>query len=283
MEGKLWLAIMLAITASACLNVGKAMQKWKVKVLRQGVFKPENRKDFSLWICGVLLTMAATPLFSLALNNTDKPSLVSAMNGMGMIGLVLFAWLVLREKIGAQEISGALLVFAGATVMGLYETNPQHGQTINLHGLLFIEVILLGLCGPAAYLSWRTRKLHGLAFGTLVGILLGTAVILGKLALVQAGNDFIGQLKNPYPYAALLVGLGALILTQFAFWRSSAMVVVPTMNSLMILSPALFQYFALDQTLKAPQYPAIIIIVIGVVLLTATERADKLEGRPNRA
>jgi drug/metabolite transporter (DMT)-like permease len=281
MEGKLWLAITLAIVASANLNVGKAIQKWKVKVLgdRRQLLAPGHRKDFVVWICGVLLTMSATILYSLALKYSPKPSLVSSMNGVGMIGLVLFAWLVLKERLGIQEFAGAALVLIGATVMGLFEVPPRLGQHINLEGMIFIEAILLAIAGPAAYWSWRTHKLHGLAFGTLVGILLGTAVIFGKLALVAAGNDFIGQLKTPYPYVALFVGLIALILTQLAFWRSTAMVVVPTMNSVMILSPALFQYFVLNQTMQPLQYLASALIVGGVVCLTATEKADKLEGR----
>jgi drug/metabolite transporter (DMT)-like permease len=281
MQGKLWLAITLAIIASANLNVGKAIQKWKVKVLgdRKQLFAPAHRKDLVIWICGVLLTMSATILFSLALQQAEKPSLVSSMNGIGMIGLVIFAWLVLKEKLGVQELAGAALVFAGTTVMGVFEVPLVGEQHIDLKGLIFIEAILLAIFGPAAIISWRIRKFHGLAFGTLVGILLGTAVILGKLALVQGGNSFTGQLTNGYPYAALIVGLFALILTQLAFWRSTAMVVVPTMNSIMILSPALFQYFALHQTMQPMQYLAVVLIVGGVVCLTATEKADRLEGK----
>jgi drug/metabolite transporter (DMT)-like permease len=281
MQGKLWLAITLAIIASANLNVGKAIQKWKVKILgdRKQLFAPGHRKDLAIWICGVLLTMSATVLYSLALKYAGKASLVASMNGVGMIGLVTFARLVLKERLGIQEIAGAAMVLIGATVMGIFEIDPQVGQDINLEGLVFIEAVLLAIFAPVAFTSWRTRKFHGLAFGILVGVFLGTAVIFGKLALVAAGNDFLGQLKTPYPYVALFVGLIALILTQLAFWRSTAMVVVPTMNSVMIVSPALFQYFALRQTLHPFQYLAIAIIVAGVVCLTATEKADRLEGK----
>jgi len=280
MEGAFGLAIILAILASLNMNVGKAIQKWKVSVLGKGraMFAPENRRDFTIWAFGILLTISCTPLFSLALNNTDQPSLVSSMNGVGMIGLVLFAWLVLKERIGRQEIAGAVAVFIGTTVMGVFEKQPEPGQGVALEGFVFIFAVLLAVLGPAAYWSWRTRKAHGVTFGTLVGMLMGTAVILGKLALVQAGNDFWGQLRNPYPYAALLVGLAALILTQLAFWRSAAMVVVPTINSVMILTPAVIQYFALNQKMQPAQYAAVAIIVTGVILLTATEKADKIEG-----
>jgi len=284
MEPNLWLAITLAIIGSTNMNVGKAIQKWKVKVLAEGrrVLAPENRRDFLIWCAGVGLTASCTAIFSLALNNTDKPSLVSSMNGVGLIGLVLFAWLVLKERVGLQEMGGAGFVFAGTTLMGYFEKPLDLGGEVNLQGFLFIAPLLLLVFGPAAYASWRTHKLHGVTFGVLVGVLMGTAVILGKMALVAAGHSFWGQMANPYPYMALLAGLGALILTQLAFWRSTAMVVVPTINSVMILTPAVVEYFTFGRALKAPQFVGMAAIVAGVVLLTATEKQERLESKEGR-
>ena len=65
---------------------------------------------------------------------------------------------------------------------------------------------------------------------------IGIAMILGDMALVASGNSMMGQFRNPYPYIAVAVGGGALVITQFAFWRARAMVVVPTINSFIILT-----------------------------------------------
>ena len=90
----------------------------------------------------------------------------------------------------------------------------------------------------------------------------------------------LGQLKNPYPYVAIVLGTVALAVTQLAFWRSRAMVVVPTINSFVILAPVVFERFVFGTVLRPPQYLAVVAIVAGVILLTATEKQDRIEGRP---
>ena len=97
-----WLGMLMAILASANLNVGKGVQKWKVRVLGKGraMFRRENLGDLGIWMIGFVLTASAVPLFSFALNFTTKPSQVSSLNGVGMIGLVLFAEPRMRAREG---------------------------------------------------------------------------------------------------------------------------------------------------------------------------------------
>ncbi len=278
MKPEMWLGVLLAIIASTNLNVGKAIQKWKVKVLGNGraVLAPEHRRDFFIWLLGFGLTASCTVIYSLALKYTDKPSMVSSLNGVGMIGLVIFAWLVLKEKIGFQEIGGALCVLLGTTVMGYFDQPPEKGQAFSLSRFLFSSIIMVVIFGPPAAYAWRAKRFHGLAFGAAAGVILGICLILGDMALVEAKDNFLGQLKNPYPYAAIILGIAALTITQFAFWRAPAMIVVPTINSFMILCPVVLDYFTFGTILKPLQYLGVGIIVVGVVLLTYTEAQDHI-------
>jgi len=280
MEKTFWLGILFAVLASVSLNVGKGIQKWKVRIFghKKAMFRREHRKDLAFWLVGLCMTTAATPLYSFALKYTEKSSMVSTLNGVGMIGLVLFAWLVLRERIGRQEISGALLVLAGVTVMGAFNHPPEAGQQYSLVPFLLCLLVTASVFGPLAVFAWKTNRYFGFTFGAIPGILIGCAMILGDMALVEAGNDMLGQLRNPYPYAALVLGTAALAVTQLAFWRSRAMVVVPTINSLVILTPVVFERFVFNTVLRPPQYLAVAAIVVGVVLLTATEKQDRIEG-----
>lgn len=278
MEDTTLLGIVLAVVASTNLNVGKGIQKWKVRVLGNGrrVLSAPHRKDFVLWVLGVLLTVTATPLYSFALKYSDKPSLVSSLNGVGMIGLVLFAWLVLRERIGRQELGGAVLVLTGVTMMGVFDQTAGE-QDFSLAPFLVCAAVTVAVFAPLAVYAWRTRRFFGVVFGAIPGVLIGVAMILGKMALVESGNSVLGQLRNPYPYVALGIGTGALILTQVAFWRARAMVVVPTINSFVILTPVVFEYFTFGTTLAPLQWLAVASTIAGVVLLTATSKQDRLE------
>ncbi len=280
MENAAVLGIVCAILASTNLNVGKGMQKWKVRVFGHGkaMFAPEHRKDLTLWFCGFLLTFTATPLYSLALLNTEKASMVSSLNGVGMIGLVIFAWLVLRERIGRQEIGGALLVLAGVTVMGYFDQPLEGIQEFTLAPFLYCSLGTAIVFVPLAIYSWKTNHLYGFTFGAIPGILIGIAMILGDMALVESGNSLWGQLKNPYPYLAITVGAGALVITQLAFWRARAMVVVPTINSFIILTPVIYEIFTFGTRLEPIQWASVGAIILGVILLTATAKQDRIEG-----
>lgn len=279
METSLWLGALLAVLASTSLNVGKGLQKWKVGIWGKGkaMFNRENRGDFKVWLIGFALTAAATPLYSLALKFTDKSSMVSALNGVGMIGLVIFAWLVLKERIGWQEIGGAALVLVGTAVMKYFD-RPVGAQHFVLMNFIVSSLVLLAVFGALAGYSWKANRLHGFSFGAIPGILIGMAMILGDMALVESGNDMVGQLKNPYPYVAIVLGIAALAVTQLAFWRAHAMVVVPTINSFIILAPVVIERFTFGTVLAPLQYIGIVTIVAGVVLLTATEKQDRIEG-----
>jgi len=279
------LGIVFAILASTNLNVGKGIQKWKVRVFGRGraMFSPPYRRDLLLWFSGFLLTFTATPLYSLALLHTEKASMVSALNGVGMIGLVLFAWLVLRERIGVQEIGGALLVLSGVTVMGCFDQPLEAAQRFTLAPFLYCTLCTALVFVPLAVYSWRTRRLYGFTFGAVPGILIGIAMILGDMALVASGNSMWGQLKNPYPYLAIAVGALALVLTQLAFWRARAMVVVPTINSFIILTPVVYEVFTFGTRLEPVQWASVGAIVLGVILLTATAKQDRIEGREPEA
>ena len=273
-ESTLWIGLLMGTLAALCLNLGKGIQKMKVKVLGQGraMFSPEHRRDFRIWLFGALLTTSATGFFSVALKFTDKSSLVSALNGVGLLGLVFFAWLVLKEPMGIREWVGAGLVVVGTTVMGYMDQPLPQGQSYALASFVHILAILAAIFLPLALLALKKVRLHGLVFGAIVGALIGIAMILGDMALVKAQGSLLGQLQNPYPYAALFCGASALALTQFAFWRATALAVVPTINSFIILVPVLVEYFTFGTVLQPAQYLAIALIVLGVVLLTTSSR-----------
>ena len=276
-----WLGMVFAIAASSCLNVGKGIQKWKVAVLGhgRGMFRREHRRDLAVWLVGVGLTTVATPLYSIALKFSDKPSTVSALNGVGLIGLVIFAWLVIGERVGKREVFGALLIIAGTAVMGAFDL-PSANTPPTWTGFVACFVAIVVVYVPLGLFSWRTGRWHGQVFGSLAGALIGVAMVLGDVALVTADDDLLGQLAGPWAYLALLVGSGALAITQLAFWRATAMVVVPTVNSFVVLTPAVLQYFTFGTLLSPLQYVGIAVIIVGVVVLTMVDRAPADEVVP---
>ena len=265
------LGIGLAICASLFLNVGKGVQKWKVRVLAagRGVFSRGHRLDFGIWVFGILLTTVATVFYSLALKNTDKASMVSALNGVGLIGLIVFARLVLKEVVGLQKLLGAACIIGGTAALGFFDEALVGKQAFSLPHFIYASMGVVAVYAPLVVYTLKTKKAHGFVFGALAGTMIGMSMVLGDMALVEAGDDFFAQLDNPYPYVALIVGVCALALTNFAFWRSTALVVVPTTNSFIILTPLAIEFVTFGTVLQLAQYAGVVAIVFGVVLVTA--------------
>jgi drug/metabolite transporter (DMT)-like permease len=276
-----FLGLAISALASMNLNVGKGIQKWKVKIFAKGkaMFAPENRRDLIIWLIGLGLTASGVPLFSFALKLTDKSSQVSALNGVGLFGLVAFALIVLKEKIGWQEIGGAACIIGGTAIVHLFD-RPAAEQTYSAMGFLISFSVLLGVFLALAAFAWKTGKIYGFAFGAIPGIFIGSALILADIALVKAGGDMIGQLGNIYAWIAVIFGVLATVSSQFAFWRGRAMVVIPTTNSFVILAPVVIQYFTFGTMLRPIQYLAIGVIIAGVILLTSTEALAATEAKP---
>lgn len=272
MDGSALAGLAVAATAATLLNVGKGVQKMKVQVLKKGraAFHRENRRDLGIWIVGFLMTTCATGLFSLALKLTDKAGLVSAMGGLGIVGLVLFAVLVLRESFGRREAIGIAAVVAGTVVIGLFDRPATPGADYPVTKLIVVAGVVVACMGAGCVYAYKSGKLYSLAFGAMAGTLIAISMLFGDLALLAAGNSFLGQLANPYPYVAITIGTGALVITQIAFFRGRAMVVVPTINSFIIAGPPLLEYVVLGTSLTAAQLTGLGIIVLGVVVLTTT-------------
>jgi drug/metabolite transporter (DMT)-like permease len=272
MDSALITGIVLAAIAATLLNVGKGVQKMKVDVLKKGrlAFAPDNRRDLSIWMVGFLMTAAASGFFSYALKLTDKAGIVSATAGLGLVALVVFAAVVLRERFGRREQLGTALVITGTVLVSYFNQASSFDATYPVARLFLIGGVALGLLIGLCVFAWKTNRIYSLAFGATAGWLIAVSMVIADLALIESGNDFIGQLSNPYPYIALVVGFGALAITQLAFLRGRAMVVVPTINSVMIAGPPLIEYAVLGTELAPLQLVGLAVVVTGVIVLTTT-------------
>ena len=274
MNESLALGLVVGICGSVLLSVGKGVQKMKVDVLKQGkkMFQPPYRRDFVIWLVGVLMTASASVFYSVSLKFTDKSSIVSSLSGIGLVGLLIFAWLVLKEKVGAREIFSSLMIIFGTGLIGYFNRALISGQKYDVTKFIYVIIFLLAVFAGLVLLGFKYKKLYGFAFGVIAGSLIGIAMILGDMALVKSQGDLLGQFNTPYVYLALLSSAGALTLTQVAFFKATAVVVVPTINSFTILAPLLVEYFTFGVMLAFPQYLGVAMVLAGVIILTTSPK-----------
>ncbi len=274
MDQGLAIGLILGISGSIMMNVGKGIQKQKISVLKKGrqMFRPPDRRDFIIWLIGILITTAAAPIYSAALKFTDKSSIITSLSGIGLVALLLYAGLVLKEAIGFREVFSSALIILGTGIIGYFNQPLTRAQKYDLTGFIYVVAALAIVFAALAVLSTRFHKIWGFGFGLIAGSCIGLAMILGDMALVKSAGSFLGQLTNIYAYLALTSATCALVLTQVAFFKGKAVLVVPTINSFIILTPLLVEYFTFRTILLPVQYLGVAIIVSGVILLTTSPK-----------
>lgn len=261
----------LGMLGALSINIGKGVQKLKVHVFREGraMFSPPHRRDLGIWIVGMLITATAAVPISLGMKLTESPSTIGAMTGVGLIGLVIFASRVVGEPISRRDGIGIALVVVGTSVLGyLGGLDKQAARSFETWPLARSVAIpmAVGVAGCVAARVWI--RLHAVAWGAMAGICLGTSFFLADAALVEAGGDFVGQLRNPYPYIAFTFGIGATVTTQIGFLKGRALEVVPAVNSAAIASPVLLEILLYARYPRPLAAVMIVVIVTGVYLLS---------------
>ncbi len=274
MDKGLAFGLVLGIFASVLMNVGKGVQKQKVEVLKKGraMFSPENRRDFRIWLFGVAMTVAAAGFYSASLKFTDKSSIIAALAGIGLIGLLIFAVLVLKEPLGLREIASSALIIIGTGMISWFDKPLAEAQQYDLRSFIYVIICLVLFFGVLSIAGLKIEKFWGLAFGLIAGSFIGLGMILADMALVRSGGNLITQFLNPWVYLAMLSGIMALSITQVAFFKGTAVLVVPTINSFVILTPLVVEYFTFGTALNLTQYTGAALVVVGIVILTTSPK-----------
>jgi len=272
MDVNVIIGVSLALLGAVCLNIGKGVEKMKVQVFTKGwdMFRQPHVRDLGIWCTGVLMTLSFGVFQWLAMRFVNNPSLITAMNGFGLVALVLFAVKVIGERINAREIASILLIMTATFFMTYYQAPTTEMRDFNLAALLVGTMIPIALFGALSAYALVSRKLHGFAWGALSGSCNAIPSLLLKVSWVVVGTQasIFEQLRHPYLYLALLVGIVATATTQVGFWRDRAIIVVPTFISFNMIVPAIAEYFIFGVRLHHMQFAAMGGIILGVILLS---------------
>ena len=276
MENNLWLAIILGTLASLSLNVGKGVQKWKVDVLKHKLkaLQPEHRKEFSIWLGGTLMTVFAGPFYSLAFKFSDQPSLVTSLGGVGLIGVLIFSKIVLKEHITKLKVFGGVLIIIGTVMVNYFVVKGNEPLSFEAGVFLPVGIGYLVMFSLLAAISYMIKPMTGRAMAVAAGSCLGMSMILADVALVSAGGDLIGQLKTFYIYVALLCGNFAFIITQLSLMREDGSVVIPIIHSMVIIVSIIMEYVIYGSLLQNIQMIGIAVIILGVFFLTSKSKQE---------
>ena len=276
----------LGLMGAVCINIGKGVEKMKVHVFAQGwgMFRAPHRRDLGIWLLGLCMTASYGVFQWGAMRFVNNPSLVVSMSGLGLVALVLFAVRVIGERTTKKEIIGIAVIVLATIAMPYFQAPKQIQTTYNLKNLFMGTGIPLVVFGLLSLYALYSRRIHGFSFGALAGACNAVPSLLIKVSWVHVGENapVWGQLREPFLYVAVLIGIGATIFTQLGFWRDRAIIVVPSFMSFNIVIPAVLEYYVFGVVLQPAQFVALAAIIAGVIFLSAATPEKVLAVEPEK-
>jgi uncharacterized membrane protein len=242
-------AIVLALIASVCFNMGLAIQKRAALTLPH--FKwplMDALRSFVVhrgWLAGNLLVALGWCLQFVAFLFAPVGVVLPAVAA----GVGLQAWLAQRwfnEKLHPSEWAGVAACSLGVLLVAL-SVDPHHDASSRfMHGgVLTCSVgALAALAALALWLARHGRWREG-ALATAAGLLYATTGLLTKALSITSFHDRSPGLSLGLVVLLAGISVAALLVAQAAYQRGRSMVVVPVMGALadfvpVALSPSVF-------------------------------------------
>ncbi len=252
--------------------MGKGIQKYSIEGWK--VDKSVKSKHTGYFIFGTILTSTYVFIQWAALIFAPV-NLIAPLEGLGLIILVIFSYFVLKEEISRLQIYGIILILIGTVFITLFNLNPDdivYSDFNQISFLIFIIIILVVQILAIFVSKFNNYKYAGLIIGTTAGTFMALQTVTKRITAI------------PDPMIALIFtfisfGVTALtfLFTQFAFVKSKANIVVPCFTSASIIIAILIGVMALSEEIILIQIFGIVIMIIGVILLTAFSKKDTLE------
>ena len=204
-------------------------------------------------------------ILSVRSNERLGPAVAGAAGNVTPLFAVLFAVLLLGERIGLGQVAGLLLVVAGVALMALRGGAGGRRWPVWVLALPLAAALVRGAIQPAiksALAIW-----HEPLAAAAIGYSLSTIVILllaGRRALAAGPPDRIGRLW----FIAVGMSNGTATFLLYAALGLGSIAVVAPLVAVFPLIAVVLSYFLLrDERLPAIGLLGIVVSVAGVILL----------------
>ncbi|MHA1279127.1 MAG: DMT family transporter [Candidatus Helarchaeota archaeon] len=258
-----FLGILLAIIAYASLYLGKGIQKFAIEgYTQEGLTRGEKGKNMGIWILGLVLTGAFMFIHLFALKFAAI-SIVAPIEGLGLLILCFFSYFILKEPINLIKTIGIALIIVGLILISIFMPDPEaipkdFDATLFL---IFLATILGFFLILGLYSKQHNYKAAGAIFGSFAGVFMCFQTITKRITWIE-GYSWVVFIMFGFAAATLLV-------TNFGFLKADAVVVVPFFSAVSIMLPTIIAIFIFGESTVPIQWIGIIIIVFGVIFLTA--------------
>jgi drug/metabolite transporter (DMT)-like permease len=269
LEGSILIGLIIGIFAYVIEYIGKGIQKYSIEGWK--VDKSLKSKHTGYFIIGTIMTSLYVFIQWAALIFAPV-NLIAALEGIGLVVLIIFSYFVLKEKISNKQIIGIILILIGTVFITFFSANTDDIQydDFNLTSFNFfsLAIIIVEIAGILAS-RYNNYKAAGLIIGFTAGTFMALQTVTKRITAIP---DPV--LTLVFTFLSFGVTLLTFLFTQIAFAKAKANIVIPCFISASIIIAILIGVIALSEEIILIQVFGIVIVVIGVILLTAFRESN---------
>ena len=268
--------IIIALSGTFCLNIGFLLQKSEASIL-PSIRRQEILQTISLvlkcrkWVLGTILTSTGWILFLIAISLAPL-SVIAPLNNAGVLVLIIFAILYLKERLNLYEWIGLAAIIIGVILIPIFSNKPIELPVsidpLSRFDSSFVIILTILTIMGLFLLAILQKRLVPTKSGALLGLISGVTAGLGAvytkvLSLVLGEVILLLFVFSMFLFFQLL----SFLTLQTAFQQERATVVVPLFNSFSTLLPVIFGVLAFYESIPIGQMVGIILIVVGASAL----------------
>ncbi len=283
--GKLILGILIGFISYILLYLGKGIQKWAIEGFKDVIKNKDTEKraktkrqskNSLVWIIGTILTAAFLFVQWIPLTLLDiSVNLIAPLEGFGLIVLLVFSHFVLKERITKIEVIGAVLIISGIVLINVVASEPSILTILDVNFAAFwiLLSVIFGLETVGILimtLILQNKRWSGILIALLAGSCMAWQTLSKRISDIQG----LGLI---FTFVVFTFATATLGFTQWAFTKIQANLVVPIFTSVSIILTSILGYFVIGETIKTIQIAGILIIVFGVLLISAFKKSNNLK------
>jgi multidrug transporter EmrE-like cation transporter len=276
----IWSAITLALVATCCYQLGTVLQKMGAdRMPRLGVRGTHRHAMRAflrspIWLSGLAVSVAGWVLFLKAIANAPV-SIVQPVLGFGLCLLAFLSVVLLRERLRPVEWVGIALMVSGIVLLGVSAAQEHdHATAVSRLALTAASLAILGVLAIAVHLARAGQRISlPVVLGFASGVLVGLGALYTKALFVSLGNGSALIGWGVFLPLTILTNVIALWITQAAFQRGRALIVVAmnaVTNKVITIGgamAALGELLPTDARLAAARLAGFVAILLGTVIL----------------
>lgn len=266
----LFLGVFIGVIAYITLYIGKGIQKLAIEGLK--VEKKIKSKHSGVWIVGTILTSSFVFVQWIPLSIFHTPmNLIAPLEGIGLVTLLIFSIFILKEKITIMELFGVFLIILGTILINAGVATPIELQRESLN-LRNFDICLGATIGISLLLFLIVFRKSDTLTGVVLGLSAGSFMAFQTLA--KRITDIEG-LVAIFTFVMFAFAIVTLALSQWAFVKAQANLVVPSFTSTSIILTTILSIVVIDESIITIQINGIACIILGIILMNLIQKKNE--------